>query len=162
MGTTQQNKVTLVAIAVVLAVAILLVDLSLPLGVAGGVPYVALVLLGWWLEKPRHIFWLAAVSSALTVAGYFSSPEGGIQWVVLTNRFLGLLAVWVTAVLLAMIKRAQMAVQTAHNELNQHVEAALRESEERFRTIIRPPRSTSRTKTGATFWSIGRPRSCSA
>ena len=38
-------------LATVMFVAVLAVDLRLPLGVAGGVPYVAVVLLGWWLPK---------------------------------------------------------------------------------------------------------------
>jgi PAS domain S-box-containing protein len=126
----------LIAIAAVLAVAIFLLDLSLPLGVAGGVPYVALVLLGWWFSKPRYIFLFAAVSTGLTVTGYIYSPEGGIYWIVLTNRFLAFFAIWVTAALLAKAKRAELALQTAHDKLEQQSESALREIEERFRTIV--------------------------
>ncbi len=77
MSEPRQNELRLIAIATVLAAAIFLLDLSLPLGVAGGVPYVALVLLGWWFSKSRYIFLFAAVSSVLTVMGYFYSPEGG-------------------------------------------------------------------------------------
>ncbi len=121
MGETQQARPQIIAISAVLALTILAIDLSLPLGVAGGVPYVALVLVGWWLEKPRHILLLAVVSSALTAAGYLYSPEGGISWMVLANRFLALFAIWVTAGLLARAKGAEMA---------------LRESEVRYREIF--------------------------
>jgi signal transduction histidine kinase len=72
---------------------------------------------------------LAAVSSVLTVAGYFYSPEGGIHWVVLTNRFLAFFAIWVTAALLAKAKRAETALQIAHEKLEQRAKAALQESE---------------------------------
>ena len=116
--------------------AIFLFDSSLPLGVAGGVPYVAVVLLGWWCERTVHIFLLAAISSILTVAGYYISPEGGIHWVVLTNRFLAFLAIWVTAFLLAKTKRTQAALQTAHSELERRAAADLRETESRFKTIV--------------------------
>ena len=41
-----------------------------------------------------------------------------------------------TAALLAKAKRAELALQTAHNELDQQAEAALRETEERFRAVV--------------------------
>ena len=44
----------LLTISVVFAVAILAFDLNLPLGIAGGVPYIALVLLGIWSQNPFY------------------------------------------------------------------------------------------------------------
>ncbi len=122
--------------AALLTGAIFLFDLSLPLGVAGGVPYVAVVLLGWWLEKTVYIFLLGAISTIFTVAGYYLSPEGGIHWVVLTNRFLAFFAIWVTVALLAKAKRTQAALQTAHNELERRSAADLRDTESRFKTVV--------------------------
>jgi len=87
------------------ALTILLVDLALPLGVAGGVPYVALVLMGWWFPHRRHTIVLAIIGTVLTLAGYAFSPPGGIPWIVATNRFLALFAIWVTAILLQGFKQ---------------------------------------------------------
>ncbi len=75
MTRTRRTNPGLIAAAVLMAVAIFLVDLSLPLGVAGGVPYVALVLTGWWFHRRSDIFVLAAISSVLTAAGYLSRPR---------------------------------------------------------------------------------------
>lgn len=111
MPGAQRTKPATVAVAASLAGVIVLVDLSLPLGVAGGVPYVVLVLLGWWFHKRRYIYLLAVVASVLTVAGYFWSPEGGIPWVVLANRFLALLAIWGVAALIGLAKCGQEAQQ---------------------------------------------------
>jgi hypothetical protein len=47
--------------AFLLAAAIFLADLSTPLGVAGGVPYVALVLFGLWFHHRSWILGLGAV-----------------------------------------------------------------------------------------------------
>ena len=44
----------LVALSVALAAAIFVLDLYFPEGVAGGVPYVAVVLLGWWFLGKRQ------------------------------------------------------------------------------------------------------------
>lgn len=116
------------ALACALAVAIFAVDLNLPLGVAGGVPYVAVILIGWWLPKRSQIFTLAVNCSVLTVAGYFASPEGGVAWIVAVNRLLALFAIWISAVLLFQARKA--------TDSSLKNEALLRESEERLRVVI--------------------------
>ncbi len=104
------------AAAAVLAAAIFASDLSLPLGVAGGVPYVGVVLLGWWFGSPRAVFALAAICTILTAFGYLFSPAGGIAWMVLVNRTLALAAIWVTAILVNHAKTSETRVRTARDE----------------------------------------------
>ena len=115
----------LAVVAAILATAIFAIDIALPLGVAGGVPYVAVVLLGLWFKRTRHLFFLATVSSVLTVAGYFFSPVGGIPWVVLANRILALFAIWVTAVLLAKAKGAEKRTRTVADHLTAVLNSAV-------------------------------------
>jgi len=93
------TRIVVILIALI-AAAMLTFDLFTPLGVAGGVPYVVLVLLGMWLPSRRHILAIAGVGSVLTVIGFILSPPGGIPWVVLTNRGLALFTIWVVAYLL--------------------------------------------------------------
>ncbi len=95
----------------VAAVAILVFDISLPLGVAGGVPYLALVLMGMWLPSRRYILVLAGVGTVLTVVGYVLSPAGGIEWIVLTNRGLALFVIWITAGLLLQYKKGEEEIR---------------------------------------------------
>ncbi|MCH7831436.1 MAG: hypothetical protein IIC55_01025, partial [Proteobacteria bacterium] len=118
----------LFALACALAAAIFAVDLNLPLGVAGGVPYVAVILIGWWLPRRLQIFYLAVICSVLTVAGYLASPEGGVAWIVAVNRLLALFSIWISAVLLFQVRKA--------SDASKKNEALLRESEERFRSVI--------------------------
>ncbi|MFK5912857.1 MAG: GGDEF domain-containing protein [Woeseiaceae bacterium] len=73
-------------------------DLYFPLGVAGGVPYVALVLVGLITQRPNTVIILAAVATLLTIVGYFISPVGGLLQVVLINRGLALFAIWSVAI----------------------------------------------------------------
>ena len=108
-----KNQIGLFATAIWLAAAIFALDLALPLGVAGGVPYVALVLLGWWLDRPRYLILLGAVSTVLAIAGYYFSATGGIEWMALTNRALAFLAIWTTVGLLAKAKNSEIALQDA-------------------------------------------------
>ena len=129
----------LVVVIAVVAAVILAVDLSLPLGVAGGVPYVALVLLGMWLPSRRYILVLAGVGTALIVVGYVFSPAGGISWVVFTNRGLALFAIWMVAILLLHHKRAEKQIRGLNAELEQRVEertAELRQANQALRDEI--------------------------
>lgn len=80
-----------------LAIVIFAIDLYLPLGVAGGVPFILPVLLASWSPKNYAVPLLAILATLLTGAGLFLSPEGGEAWMVATNRGLAVGAIWVTA-----------------------------------------------------------------
>ena len=108
----------LIAAAAGLAAAFFIGDVLLPLGVAGGVPYVAVVGIGWWLPWRRHVFLLALVSTVLILAGYLYSPPGGVPWAVVANRLLAVLAVWVTAALLIAIRREKWARRQSQAQAN--------------------------------------------
>ena len=94
-----------------LALVFFIGDLLLPLGMAGGVPYVAVVAAAWWLPRRRHILFLAFVSSVLLLIGYLYSPSGELTWPAFTNRILALFAVWMTAALLFVIRKEEWAGQ---------------------------------------------------
>jgi diguanylate cyclase (GGDEF)-like protein/PAS domain S-box-containing protein len=99
---------------------VLVFDISLPLGVAGGVPYVALVLIGLWFPQRNAAIGLALAGTTLTIAGYLLSPEMGISWMVLTNRGLAVFAIWTTASLVLIHKRdiqKQQLAATVFNEV---------------------------------------------
>ena len=112
------TKIPMIVVLLVIGASVLTFDLVMPLGVAGGVPYVALVLSGYWLPNHRHIYALAFIGSVLTVIGYLGSPTGGVYWVVLTNRGLALFAIWVTAFLVVSYKK----IEKGHRILSHAVE----------------------------------------
>lgn len=103
------------------AAAVLALDLLFPLGVAGGVPYVGLVLLGLSSPRKSDVFHLAAVGSALTIIGYFMSPTGGVEWMVLANRILALVVIWITAALCYRENSAVERLESSHNDLEETV-----------------------------------------
>ncbi len=105
-STANRATVGLYSICGLLTAAILLFDLSVPLGVAGGVPYIVVVLISLKSSKNGFTILVAISCSILTVVGFFASTEGGEMWKVLLNRFLALFAIWVTAVL-ALIQRSK-------------------------------------------------------
>ena len=117
MNVARRIKPWLVPLAVLLAGVIFSADVSLPLGVASGVPYVLVVFLGWCSPGRGAIFALAALASVLTAAGYVFSPQGGTPWMVLTNRGLTLLAIWGTAIPLALAKKTLEALRKSQESL---------------------------------------------
>jgi PAS domain S-box-containing protein len=88
-----------------LTAALFALDLSLELGVAGGVLYVAVVGLSAWMPGARSTLGFGAVATVLTLLGYFASPVGGELWKVLANRTVSVFAIWVTGALVLHQKR---------------------------------------------------------
>ena len=78
---------------------IFLVDLALPLGVAGGVPYILVILLSLRTRDPQLTIRAAVGCSLLTLLGIWLSPPGGEFWKVLVNRTFALFAIWTTALM---------------------------------------------------------------
>jgi hypothetical protein len=104
-----------------LAALFLAVDMVLPLGVAGGVPYITVVLLSLWSPRRRSAALAAVAGSVLTVVGVFVSPPGGQVWKVVVNRTLAIGAIWITAVLImarqAALRRRAEALQQREQAL---------------------------------------------
>lgn len=94
-----RKQVSIYLLCAILAGIILLIDLSIPLGVAGGVPYISVILVSLWAPDSRSTMLFAVVCTLLTIAGYYFSPPGGEWWKVLFNRTLALFAIWTATVL---------------------------------------------------------------
>lgn len=119
----KSNEKWLVPMIVAMMTVFFLMDISVPLGVAGGVSYAILVVIGLWSPARSLIIKLAAIGTFLTVLGYMFSPEAGISaWIVITNRMLALCIIWLTAFLCYQRKQAEeelgmlsFAIEQSHN-----------------------------------------------
>lgn len=89
----------IIIISSLVASTVFALDLVLPMGVANGTLYCALVLMGWWYPQRRYIFILAAISTALVVVGYKFAPGGHNDHllVAILNRFYALIVIWILA-----------------------------------------------------------------
>ncbi len=97
---TTLTNLQIVLLCLALAIGIFIVDVaSLPLGVAAGVAYVAVVLISLWLSQWYFTLFVAGVVSVLTIFGFVYSEPSGVPWMVITNRALALLAIWLTAII---------------------------------------------------------------
>lgn len=113
----EMSEGTAVALCSLLAAAIFALDSAIPLGVAGGVPYIVVVLAALWSPKRRLIWYVAVATSILTTIGFFSSPAGGELWKVLFNRGIAVFAIWTTAILSSQRRLIQEQKDQALSEL---------------------------------------------
>ncbi|NQW16444.1 MAG: PAS domain S-box protein [Chloroflexi bacterium] len=82
------------AVLASLMAAVFAIDLVVPLGAAGGAPYIAVILISMGLPGNRSMVTIASLVSILALAGYFFSPAGETDSHVLINRFLSVGLIW--------------------------------------------------------------------
>lgn len=118
----RETSSQIILVGFLIAVAIFSLDLLLPLGIADGVLYVGLVLIGLRLQSKNFILLSAIGGTALIVIGFYLSPEGGVLWKVLTNRALSTFTLWMTAILCLWQIRAEVKLQEASEKLERRVQ----------------------------------------
>lgn len=115
---TLQNGIGVLLITL----ATLLFDLSLPLGVAGGVPYTLAVLMASRLKNQRAVIFTAILSSLLTAVGYeFSEYGSSSDHIVFINRIMALGVIWITAVLSNLNIKNQLLLEQRKASLDREV-----------------------------------------
>ncbi len=116
------GSIALLALCAALYAAIFSLDLFVPLGIAVGVLYAALIPIGLRLPQRHALLALALIGTYLTMlAGLLQSGDGPPPQTDLINRSVAMLAIWITAALAIGHKRSA---------------GALAESEARFRRLI--------------------------
>jgi diguanylate cyclase (GGDEF)-like protein len=98
LNADRRKRLTLTA-SLSLAAVLFLLDTLTALEVAGGVPYLAVVLIGLLGRMPWAVLALALLGTLLTVAGYvLSPPSSSATTVPMLNRGLAIFAIWSTAI----------------------------------------------------------------
>lgn len=107
------NRIPLpiMVMATLLAFFTLALDISLPFGVAGGVPCGLMILLGVWFPTKRQVYALAIIGTLLTIVGVFASSPTETLMSVVTNRALRLAIVWGVAIIICGRKDMKHALE---------------------------------------------------
>ena len=115
MQWTTKSPAAVIGMGIIAALLILVLDLTLPSGVAAGAPYIVLILIGFWAPWWYYIYLMAGLATLLTIVGYYyASPASGIDdWIMLTNRGMTLFAIWIAAVLGTRVQMNESRYRTA-------------------------------------------------
>ncbi len=116
------SPVFLASLGLMLSVTFYIADSNVPLGVAAGVPYVAVILMTLWMPGRRYVIFFAVLTSILVLLGLAVSPSGGIQWMVYTNRGLALFAIWACAFVIFMRYRTRLELKVEKRKLEDYLE----------------------------------------
>ena len=117
-----------------------ILDALLPLGIADGMLYVSLVLLGMMARNRNLIIIAAVIGSALNILGYFFSPPGGELTNVITNRVLAFFTICLAAILCLLKNNADEKLTAARNFLEARVQdrtTELRDSNKRLNNEVK-------------------------
>lgn len=112
-----------IGVTLALAGFIFAVDLVLPLGVAIGVPYVAVVFMAVRSVQVKNGLWVTGICSMLILLGYTLSTKDGPVWVGLVNCYVAIFAIWVTAIASWQWKRTEQALKAANDSLERESQA---------------------------------------
>lgn len=127
LSSNEKVEPWIIGYTISLFLALFVVDIGLPLGLSTGTLYIPLVLFGWYLKNTRNILILTVVATGFTWLGFMFSPEGSDSWMVISNRSISSLAIWIIGVQLYQHKRKKIAL-AASEELLQ--------AEERFERVV--------------------------
>lgn len=124
------------SIALLLVVIIFVVDVFLPLGIAGGVPYIIVILFSWLFHSTRQTIIFAIVCTGAIVLGGLMSVDLKLPYhIVLVNRVIAFISVWITALLVTVANNAQKHRDKLISELDQRVVAGVAELEEQMEEL---------------------------
>lgn len=102
-----QNDKRFLLLGAIVAFGVFIFDLASPLGIAGGIPYVSIVLITLWISGKRHTYYSGIIGSGLTIAGFFLSPSSEIPIsFIITNRILAILGIWVAVFVILKYKKS--------------------------------------------------------
>ncbi|MEQ1793032.1 MAG: sensor histidine kinase [Nitrospira sp.] len=121
-----------------LGIALFCLDLYLPLGIGNGVLYGGLVILSFLLPNRTGPLVTAAICSVLTMADVILSPtlDGVPLWMGITNRLFSLTAIWLPVLFFLHQRRAEDALQRAHDDLEVRVQQRTQELAAVNRTLV--------------------------
>jgi len=94
--------------AIVVALAMFVLDVRTPNGLLDGFPYVVAVLMCGSIPSPRAALLMALALMPALLFGYWLSPTGAPTWMAVTNRLVAAATLWLVALFVHRITRARL------------------------------------------------------
>lgn len=112
------KRYRIVALCLLLAFGVGALDMLLPLGVAAAALYSIVVVISLLADDARVVRVIAGLSTMLIIAGGLLSPASSVPlWIVVFNRSLFIVVVWVTTMLVLYRQRAAQRIRDQQQQL---------------------------------------------
>jgi hypothetical protein len=95
--------------ALLIALALFLLDVGTPNGLLDGFPYVFAILMCGSIRHSRAPFLMAMALMPALACGYLLSPMGAPTWIAVTNRLVAAAILWTVALFVHRINRARVS-----------------------------------------------------
>jgi hypothetical protein len=95
--------------AILVALALFLLDVRTPNGLLDGFPYVLAILMCGSVASPRAAPLMALALMPALLFGYLLSPMGAPTWMAITNRLVAAATLWLVALFVHRITRSRMS-----------------------------------------------------
>ena len=99
MSQREKTPFQFILMLALLCVAGFMVNALFPVGIAAGLLYVPAILISLSLPQRRHTVVVAIVCSTLVVLDHLFLPSDASAWVVLAERTVAIIVIWITALL---------------------------------------------------------------
>jgi signal transduction histidine kinase len=119
--TRKEPSLKYIGLGLIFSGLIFVLDTQIPLGIADGMLYVVLVLLGLMSRNRSYIVYAAVLGSILNAVGFMVSPPGGEWGKVVANRLLAVFTIWMTAILCLIIHRVEENLRSANDRLEEKI-----------------------------------------
>jgi signal transduction histidine kinase len=125
--TGADRHISVVPIALVIAVAVLVVDVNTPQEMPPQYLYVLCVLLTIWAPHKQTLWWMTALCIGLTILGSFLNPPQFDFYIILFNRSIAIILFMATALLVQRYRRTHDQLMLLNQELEARVEDRTRD-----------------------------------
>jgi hypothetical protein len=112
--------------AVLVALAIFLLDAHTPNGLMDGFLYVIAILMCWSIPSPRAAPLMALALMPALLFGYTLSPMGAPTWMAVTNRLAAAATIWLAAMFVRHIARSRMSESLFLSQREEQLQRAVR------------------------------------
>lgn len=117
------NRILMAAIIVASAV-VFIIDIRLPLGVAGGIPYELFVLASYWTQRKRYTVGAGLLATLLIIVGFMLSEPDEYVVMSITNRTMSIIVIWISVWFVNNYKASLKQIQKNEKRISALFEAA--------------------------------------
>lgn len=115
----------LLLIIVILASAVVFfIDIQLPLGVSGGIPYELFVMATYWTKRKRYTVGAGILATILIVVGFILSEFSGFILMSVANRVMSIIVIWASVWFVNNYKTSLGEIQKSEKRISALFEAA--------------------------------------